>query len=92
MKKRKVNWLKVYIILFLTVYASYILIKQEIEINKYDNEKLYYMEQIDLANKKHEEYKHYSEYVKSEEYIEKIAREKLGMLLPEERVYIEYSG
>ena len=92
MKKRKVNWLKVYIILFLTVYASYILIKQEIEINKYDKEKLYYMEQIDLANKKHEEYKHYSEYVKSEEYIERIAREKLGMLLPEERIYIEYSG
>lgn len=92
MKKRKVNWLKVCIFLFLTVYATYTLIKQEIEINKYDKEKIYYMEQIALANKKHEEYKHYSEYVKSEEYIEKIAREKLGMLLPEERVYIEYSG
>ena len=25
----------------------------------------------------------------SDEYIEKIAREKLGMLLPEERIYIE---
>ena len=92
MKKRKANWLKVCIILFLAIYSSYILIKQEIEINKYDKERMHYMEQIALANKKHEEYKHYSEYVKSEEYIEKIAREKLGMLLPEERIYIECSS
>ena len=28
-------------------------------------------------------------YVNSDEYIEQIAREKLGMLLPEERIYIE---
>ena len=88
MKKRKVNWVKLCTILFLAVYATYTLIKQEIAINKYEKEKSFYMEQINLANKKHEEYKHYSEYVKSEEYIEKIAREKLGMLLPEERVYI----
>lgn len=88
MKRRKVNWVKLCTILFLAIYATYTLIKQEIAINKYEKEKESYMEQINLANKKHEEYKHYSEYVKSEEYIEKIAREKLGMLLPEERVYI----
>ena len=70
MKKRKANWFKVCTILFLAIYASYILIKQEIEMNKYDKEKTFYLEQIDLANKKHEEYKHYSEYVKTEEYIE----------------------
>jgi len=92
MKKRKANWFKVCTILFLAIYASYILIKQEIEMNKYDKEKTFYLEQIELASRKHEEYKHYSEYVKTEEYIEKVAREKLGMLLPEERVYIEYSS
>ena len=87
--KKRVNWPKVLILLFLMVYATYTFIKQEIEINKYEKEKLAYLEQINLANKKHEEYKHYSEYVNTDEYIEKIAREKLGMLLPEERVYIE---
>ena len=92
MKKRKANWFKVCTILFLAIYASYILIRQELEMNKYNKEKVFYLEQIELANKKHEEYKHYSEYVKTEEYIEKVAREKLGMLLPEERVYIEYSS
>jgi len=87
--KRKVNWLKLCMLVFLFIYAVYTLIKQEIEINKYEKEKIAYMEQITLAKQKHDEYKHYSEYVNSDEYIEKIAREKLGMLLPEERIYIE---
>ena len=88
MKKRR-NWLKIFIILFLAVYASYSLVKQEVEMKKYEKEKASYMEQIDLAKQKQEEYRNYSEYINSEEYIEKIAREKLGMLLPEERIYIE---
>lgn len=87
--KKKVNWPKFFIILFFAVYASYVLVKQEIEINKYEKEKISYLEQINLAKQKQEEYKNYSEYVNSDEYIEKIAREKLGMLLPEERIYIE---
>ncbi len=88
MKKRK-NWLKIFIILFLAVYAMYSLVKQEVAMNKYQKEKASYMEQINLAKQKQEEYRNYSEYINSEEYIEKIAREKLGMLLPEERIYIE---
>lgn len=87
--KKKVNWLKVWLLTFLLIYATYTLIKQEIEIKKYEKEKLAYIEQINLAKQKHDEYKHYSVYVNSDEYIEQIAREKLGMLLPEERIYIE---
>lgn len=83
------NKFKLCVLLFLAVYATWTFVKQEVEINKYEKEKELYMEQIDLAKKKQEEYKHYSEYINSDEYIEKIAREKLGMLLPEERVYIE---
>ncbi len=87
--KRKVNWLKICVLFFLAIYATYTLFKQEVEMRKYEKEKAMYMEQINLAKQKQEEYKHYSEYVNSDEYIEKIAREKLGMLLPEERIYIE---
>lgn len=87
--KKKVNWLKVFGILIFSIYAGITFVKQEIEINKYEKEKVIYMEQINLAKQKQNEYKHYSEYVNSDEYIEKIAREKLGMLLPEERIYIE---
>ena len=90
--KKRANPLKILVICFLMFYASYTLIRQEVEIKKYDKEKQYYIEQIQLAQVKHEEYKKYSEYVKTDAYIEKIAREKLGMLLPEEKIYIEYNG
>jgi len=87
--KKKVNWLKVCLLVFLLIYVTYTFIKQEIEIKKYEKEKLAYIEQINLAKQKHDEYKHYSEYVNTDEYVATVAREKLGMLLPEERIYIE---
>ena len=51
MKKRR-NWLKIFIILFLAVYAMYSLVKQEVAMNKYQKEKASYMEQINLAKQK----------------------------------------
>lgn len=92
MMKRKANPLKILIVIGLLFYVSYTFIRQEIEIKKYDKEKTYYVEQIEIAKAKNEEYKKYSEYVKTDAYIEKVAREKLGMLLPEEKIYIEYNG
>ena len=90
--KKRVNPINVIIVLFLIGYFTFTLVKQEIAIRKYDKEKQSYMEQIALAKEKNAEYKRYSEYVNSDEYIEKIAREKLRMLLPEEKIYIEYNG
>ena len=90
--KKRVNPINVIIVLFLIGYSTFTLVKQEIAIRKYDKEKQSYMEQIALAKERNAEYKRYSEYVNSDEYIEKIAREKLRMLLPEEKIYIEYNG
>ena len=90
--KKKVNPVNFLVILFLMFYSVFTFIKQEIEIKKYEKEKQVYLEQIALAKEKNVEYKKYSEYVNTEAYIEKIAREKLGMLLPEEKKYIEYNG
>ena len=90
--KKKVNPINFLVIIFLTFYSIFTFVKQEIEIKKYEKEKQGYLEQIALARAKNMEYKKHSEYVNTDEYIEKIAREKLGMLLPEEKKYIEYSG
>ena len=90
--KKKVNPINLLIVLFLLTYSIVTLVKQETEIRKYDKIKQGYLEQIALAKEKNVEYKKYSEYVNSDEYIEKIAREKLRMLLPEEKIYIEYNG
>ena len=87
--KRKSKRIRALIVLALIVYVSYIFVVQEMEFNKYKELKVSYNEQIRLAQIKTDEYKKYAEYVKSDEYIEKIAREKLGMLYPEEKIYIE---
>ena len=90
--KRKSKRIRALIVLALIVYVSYIFVVQEMEFNKYKELKVSYNEQIRLAQIKTDEYKKYAEYVKSDEYIEKIAREKLGMLYPEEKIYIEINN
>lgn len=90
--KKKVSPINFFVILFLIVYSGITFIKQEIEIKKYEKEKQVYLEQIAMAKEKNVKYRKYSEYVNTDEYIEKIAREKLRMLLPEEKIYIEYNG
>lgn len=90
--KKKVSPINFFVILFFIVYSGITFVKQEIEIKKYDKEKQVYLEQIAMAKEKNDQYRKYSEYVNTDEYIEKIAREKLRMLLPEEKIYIEYNG
>ena len=70
--KKRVNPINVIIVLFLIGYSTFTLVKQEIAIRKYDKEKQSYIEQIALAKEKNAEYKRYSEYVNSDEYIEKM--------------------
>jgi len=88
-KSKKLNLL---IIIGLLVYVSYIFVIQQIEYKKYQDLKTSYIEQIKVARLKTDEYKEYAKYVKTDEYIEKIAREKLGMVYPEEKIYIEINN
>ncbi len=71
------------------VYISIIFINQQKTINAYNNE------QISINNKINEQ-KEYNqtllatkENISSPEYIEALAREKLDMYLPNEKVYID---
>ena len=90
--KQKSKRLRALILLFLISYVSYIFVVQEIECQKYKELKVSYTEQIKLAKAKTIEYKEYAEYIKSDEYIEKIAREKLNIVYPEEKIYIEINN
>ena len=70
-----------------------LLIKQQINITQYKNEMKSLSAKLEVADeelnqnkKKLEEEK---QNTKKLEYIEKLAREKLGMYLPNERVYID---
>ena len=77
------------LIAVLVIYSSSILIKQEKELNKITAEITEYEKLIDKAMMKTEELKETKNNINSLEYIEKIAREKLNMYLPNEKVYID---
>lgn len=70
-------------------YVISILISQQKMLNSYNAEIKMYEAQIDKENETKESLNAIKENVNSPEYIEQIAREKLGMYLPNERVYID---
>lgn len=69
-------------------YVGYTLVSQQITINRIQDQ----IDDIDRQNKKIEESNKYLndqiEYAKSDEYKEKIAREKIGLIKPGEIIYI----
>ena len=69
------------------------LIKQQINISQYKDDIKDLSSKIEVAEKVLDDYKQNLEQEKknsdSLEYIEKLAREKLGMYLPNERVYVD---
>lgn len=81
--------LKKIFIVGVIVYVSVTFINQQKSINAYNNQ------QVNLKNKikEQEEYKQTllatKENISSPEYIEELAREKLDMYLPNEKVYID---
>ena len=92
MNKRMKQIKKIYKkVLFVVVasYVIYIFASQQQTLNKYKTEINQYDEKIQEAQETKESLLAMKENVNSPEYIEKIAREKLGMYLPNERVYID---
>ena len=73
------------------IYFVYAFVLQQEKLDSYGKDKQYYQSQIeDLKNQKEELLK-IKENINSPEYIEEMAREKLDMYLPNERVYVDMS-
>ena len=77
------------LIVCIAVYAVYTFILQQRLLNSYASEKKDYISEIETAQKKKEELTATLENLNSTEYIEDVARNKLDMYLPNERVYID---
>lgn len=77
------------LLLIALCYIVSIFISQQQTLNAYQAEIGKYEEKIVKAEETKESLVAMKENVNSPEYIEKIAREKLGMYLPNERVYID---
>lgn len=85
----KVNKIMNLILIFVIIYAIFTFINQQSKINVYNRDISYYSSQIENLKDKQEELLATQENVNSPEYIEKVAREKLDMYLPNETVYVD---
>lgn len=81
--------LKVIIILIVLSYFIYVLIKQQTTLNSYKTEQDYVSSQIQDQQEYKNELADMEANINSDEYIEQIARDKLDMYLPNERVYVD---
>lgn len=88
LKKIKKPYKKI-LLLFIAVYVVYTLIAQQKTLNAYSVEQNSYSTQIKKEEQNKEALLKTKERVDSTEYIEDVAREKLGMYLPNERVYFD---
>lgn len=81
--------LKVIIFLIVLSYFIYVLIKQQTTLNSYQTEQDYVSSQIQDQQEYKNELADMEANINSDEYIEQIARDKLDMYLPNERVYVD---
>ena len=84
----KINFTRILFIAF-AIYVVYTLISQQKLLNAYAKEDKDYRNQIEQANETKEELTETLQSLNSTEYIEQIARDKLDMYLPNEKVYID---
>ncbi|MBE7038265.1 MAG: hypothetical protein E7404_05100 [Ruminococcaceae bacterium] len=88
-KKLTVN--KVIALIFLCAVAV-ILIKQQSNINYYNNKISNLKSQIAAEEELSEDLKKKSAIYSSDYYIEKVARDELGLVMPDEKVFIDASA
>lgn len=94
MKKKSNNKKLIKKICFIgiSIYVMCIFINQQKTLNSYKTSQKYYQEEIETKLAYQEGLKETQSNINSEEYIEKMAREKLEMYLPNERVYMDKSN
>lgn len=90
--KKKSNLFRNFLIIAFIVWVV-MLIKQQFNISQYNEELKTIAEKIEVAedelNQSKQNLEEEKQNINSTEYIEKLAREKLGMYLQNERVYID---
>lgn len=90
--KKNLKTNKIYKKLFILgvlLYVAYIFIGQQKTLNSYKNTQKYYSEQLNKQLAYQQALYETKSNIDSKEYIEDVAREKLDMYLPNERVYID---
>ena len=88
MKTKKKIYTKI-IIFLVAFYAIFTFTNQQITLNEYDNDCKELEVKIEQAKSEKQELDQKKEDVNSLDFIEQLAREKLDMYLPNEKVYVD---
>ena len=88
MKKNK-KFIKKIILFGIFIYISFVFVSQELDLSIYRRQYKDYEAQIQKESNIKEELALKKENIESDEYIEQLAREKLNLYMPNEKVYID---
>ena len=90
MKNQNIKFiLKRVLLVVIAIYVVYTFLSQQKSLNMYNADAKRYLEQITQEEEKKEELNQTKASINSKDYIEEIARDKLNMYLPNEKVYID---
>lgn len=87
-RKKSLNIVHLVSVVFIA-YFSVTFFDQQIKINKYNSQIDMYTKEIEAKQYLVEYYNNRNENITSDEYIESVAREKLGLVKPYEIVYVD---
>lgn len=91
-KKPKALFFFKIVVFCFCVYASLTIIKVQADIKDKRSELAEINQKIEIVKEKNEVLYHNLEMQNDEDYIEHVAKEKLGYGYPDERVYFDVSG
>ena len=90
--KKKKNNTKRIIYSVLVVYVAYILIQQEMYLFACKKQENLFAKEIQKQKQVSRQIEEQKQLYRTDSYIEEIAREKLGMVLPGEKVFVDVSN
>lgn len=89
-KKRKKSLSMIHIVSIVFIaYFGITFFNQQIKLNKYNSQIEMYTKEIEAKQYLVDYYNDKNENITTDEYIESVAREKLGLVKPYEKVYID---
>lgn len=90
MKKRKFNFKSLFLFIFM-VYAVITIINQQFSISELKDAEQASLDKIEVVRKENDKLVEMINNATSSQYIERMAREQLGLVKAGERVYIDQS-
>lgn len=88
-KTKNRNLIKKMCFIGIGIYVIFTFVNQQKTLNSYKLSQEYYEEEIETKLAYQDSLKETKSKINSEEYIEQVAREKLDMYLPNEKVYLD---